>query len=72
MTTLNGMPGIETTEFLVSKIDDETVAFETNFVEALFPYSLSCVMMVSPCRARELNYDWAQYALHPSGTELRL
>src|SRR5712671_1095160 len=52
----------------VSKLDDYTVAFETNFVESLFPYSLSYVMMVSQCRARELNYDWAQYALHPSGT----
>src|SRR5207253_1926690 len=52
----------------VSKIDDYTVAFENNFVESLFPYSLSYVMMVSQCRAKELNYDWAQYALHPSGT----
>jgi peptide/nickel transport system substrate-binding protein len=52
----------------VSKIDDDTVAFETNFVESLFPYSLSYVMMVSQCRAKELNYDWAQYALHASGT----
>jgi peptide/nickel transport system substrate-binding protein len=52
----------------VSKLDDYTVAFETNFVESLFPYSLSYVMMVSQCRAKELNYDWAQYALHPSGT----
>ena len=52
----------------VSKIDDHTVAFENNFVESLFPYSLSYVMMVSQCRAKELNYDWAQYALHPSGT----
>ena len=52
----------------VSKLDDYTVAFETNFVESLFPYSLSYVMMVSQCRAKELNYDWAQYGLHPSGT----
>jgi len=52
----------------VSKLDDYTVAFENNFVESLFPYSLSYVMMVSQCRAKELNYDWAQYALHPSGT----
>ena len=52
----------------VNKIDDYTVAFETNFVESLFPYSLSYVMMVSQRRAKELNYDWAQYALHPSGT----
>jgi peptide/nickel transport system substrate-binding protein len=52
----------------VAKIDDYTVAFETNFVESLFPYTLSYVLMVSPCRAKEVNYDWAQYALHPSGT----
>ena len=52
----------------VSKIDDHTVAFETNFVESLFPYSLSYVMMISSCRAQALHYDWAQYALHPSGT----
>ena len=52
----------------VDKIDDHTVAFKTNFVESLFPYSLSYIMMVSPCRAKALNYDWAQYALHPSGT----
>jgi hypothetical protein len=28
----------------VSKLDDYTVAFETNFVESLFRYSLSYVM----------------------------
>ncbi|HXO03058.1 MAG TPA: ABC transporter substrate-binding protein, partial [Stellaceae bacterium] len=52
----------------VTKVDDYTVAFENNFVESLFPYTLSYVLMVSPCRAKEVNYDWAQYALHPSGT----
>jgi ABC-type transport system substrate-binding protein len=52
----------------VAKLDDYTVAIETNFVESLFPYSLSYVMMVSQCRAKEFNYDWAQYAQHPSGT----
>src|SRR6267143_398132 len=52
----------------VSKIDDYTVVFENNFVESLFPYTLSYVLMISPCRAKEVNYDWAQYALHPSGT----
>jgi peptide/nickel transport system substrate-binding protein len=52
----------------VSKIDDYTVAFENNFVESLFPYTLSYVLMIGPCRAKEVNYDWAQYALHPSGT----
>src|SRR4029077_6090349 len=52
----------------VTKIDDYTVAIENNFVESLFPYTLSYVLMISPCRAKEVNYDWAQYALHPSGT----
>jgi peptide/nickel transport system substrate-binding protein len=52
----------------VAKVDDNTVAFENNFVESLFPYTLSYIMMISPCRVKELNNDWAQYALHPSGT----
>ena len=52
----------------VTKLDDYTVAIENNFVESLFPYTLTYVMMISPCRAKEVNYDWAQYALHPSGT----
>src|SRR5580704_6167657 len=52
----------------VSKVDDNTVAFDNNFVESLFPYTLSYIMMVSPCRVKELNNDWGQYALHPSGT----
>jgi peptide/nickel transport system substrate-binding protein len=52
----------------VSKIDDDTVAFKTKFVESLFPYTLSYVMMISPCRAKEVNYDWQRYALQPSGT----
>src|ERR1700752_3084290 len=29
---------------------------------------MSFVMMVSPCRAKEVKYDWTQYALNPSGT----
>jgi peptide/nickel transport system substrate-binding protein len=52
----------------VTKIDDSTVAFDNNFTESLFPYTLSYVMMVSPCQVKALNNDWAQYALHPSGT----
>ena len=52
----------------LDKIDDFTVAFHTNFVESLFPYTLSYVLMISPCRAKAVNYDWQQYALHPSGT----
>src|SRR5215468_8675084 len=53
----------------VTKVDDYTVAIENNFVESLFPYTLTYVLMISPCRAKEVNYDWAQYALNPSGTD---
>ena len=52
----------------VTKLDDYTVAIENNFLESLFPYTLSYVLMISPCRAKEVNYDWAQYAQRPSGT----
>ena len=52
----------------VTKIDDNTVAFDNNFVESLFPYTLAYIMMVSPCQVKALNNDWGQYALHPSGT----
>jgi len=52
----------------VTKLDEDTVTIENNFVESLFPYTLTYVLMISPCRAREMNYDWEQYALHPSGT----
>src|SRR5262249_42160633 len=51
----------------VSKVDDYTIAIENNFLESLFPYTLTYVLMISPYRAKEVNYDWAQYALHPSG-----
>ena len=52
----------------VEKIDAMTVAFETNFVESLFPYSLSYVLMVSQCRLKAVNGDWGAYAVQPSGT----
>jgi ABC-type transport system substrate-binding protein len=52
----------------ISKIDDYTVAFETKVPDSLFPYELSYVMMISPCRAKEVKYNWTDYAAHPSGT----
>ena len=52
----------------VEKVDDHTVAFATKVPDALFPYMMSFVMMVSPCRAKEVKYNWTEYALHPSGT----
>jgi len=36
----------------VTKLDDYTVAIENNFLESLFPYTLTYVLMISPCRAR--------------------
>jgi ABC-type transport system substrate-binding protein len=52
----------------VQKIDDYTVAFDTKAPDSLFPYEISYVLLISPCRAKEVKYDWAQYALRPSGT----
>jgi len=52
----------------VEKVDDHTVAFTTKVPDALFPHMMSFVMMVSPCRAKEVKYDWTEYALRPSGT----
>ena len=52
----------------VQKIDDYTVAFDTKGPDSLFPYEISYVLMISPCRAKEVNYNWAEYSLRPSGT----
>src|SRR5579885_2487658 len=52
----------------VEKIDDHTVAFTTKVPDSLFPYEISYVLMISPCRAKAVNYNWTEYALHPSGT----
>jgi peptide/nickel transport system substrate-binding protein len=52
----------------VEKIDDYTVAFKTKVPDSLFPYEISFILFISPCRAKEVKYDWTQYALHPSGT----
>ncbi len=52
----------------IEKIDDHSVAITTKFVESLFPYDMSYVLMISRCRAQALNYDWTAYANQPSGT----
>ena len=52
----------------VEKIDDYTVAFTTKVPDLLFPYMISYILMVSPCRAKEVKYDWKIYAEKPSGT----
>lgn len=52
----------------VEKVDDHTVAFTTKVPDSLFPYMISYILMVSPCRATEVKYDWRVYAEKPSGT----
>lgn len=52
----------------VEKIDDLTVAITTKTVDSLFQYNISYVMMVSPCRAKEVNYNWTEFGARPSGT----
>jgi peptide/nickel transport system substrate-binding protein len=52
----------------VEKVDDHTVAFTTKVPDSLFPYMMSYVLMISPCRAQEVNNNWTEYALKPSGT----
>jgi peptide/nickel transport system substrate-binding protein len=52
----------------VDKVDDLTVAFNTKTPDSLFQYNISYVMMISPCRAREVKYNWSEYAARPSGT----
>src|SRR6266699_1452688 len=52
----------------VEKVDDHTVAFTTKVPDALFPYMMSYVLMISPCRAKEVNNNWTEYAQKPSGT----
>jgi peptide/nickel transport system substrate-binding protein len=52
----------------IEKIDDHTVAITTKFIESLFPYDMSYLLMISRCRAEALHYDWNAYASQPSGT----
>jgi ABC-type transport system substrate-binding protein len=52
----------------VEKLDDHTIAINNKFVESLFPYDMSYVLMISHCRAESVKYDWNAYAAHPSGT----
>jgi peptide/nickel transport system substrate-binding protein len=36
--------------------------------DTLFPYEIIYVLLVSPCRAKEVKYDWQAYSDKPSGT----
>jgi peptide/nickel transport system substrate-binding protein len=53
---------------VASKIDDHTVAFDTKVTDSLLPYELSYWLLISPCRAKEVKYNWTEYAQRPSGT----
>jgi peptide/nickel transport system substrate-binding protein len=44
------------------------VAITTKVAESNFPYSMSYIPMISPCKAETLKYDWNAYANDPSGT----
>jgi peptide/nickel transport system substrate-binding protein len=50
------------------KIDASTVAIETVDVDALLPYQLSFLFMVSPARFAAVGSDWARFNTEPSGT----
>ncbi len=50
------------------KIDERTVAVITNQTDGSVLFQLTFLMMVSPARWRELNGDWARFAMNPSGT----
>jgi ABC-type transport system substrate-binding protein len=52
----------------VEKVDDFTIAVNTNHIDSLFPYQINQVLLVSRCRLRSLNNDNVAYAMHPSGT----
>ncbi len=52
----------------VEKVDDHTVALHTKVPSSLFPYEMSFIAITSKCRAEALKYDWAAYAMQPSGT----
>jgi ABC-type transport system substrate-binding protein len=49
-------------------LDDHTVAITTKAPDALFPYEISYILLVSPCQATADHYNWSAFAQHPSGT----
>ena len=51
----------------VEKVDDHTVAFITKVPDSLFPYEISYVLMISPCRAKEVNNNWTRIRAAPVG-----
>jgi len=52
----------------IEKVDEHTVAITTKIPSSMFPYEMSFILMTSRCRAEALKYDWAAFAMQPSGT----
>jgi peptide/nickel transport system substrate-binding protein len=52
----------------VEKVDDYTIAFDTNIVISLFPYNTPYLLMMSPCALKKAGYDYQVYAKAPAGT----
>jgi ABC-type transport system substrate-binding protein len=62
--TRSRMPSIVRAE----KIDSGTIAVVTETPDAMTPYQLSFLLMVSPSRHAGLGGDWVKFSTQPSGT----
>ncbi|WP_158747750.1 ABC transporter substrate-binding protein [Acidisphaera sp. L21] len=49
-------------------VDANTIEITTEAVDAFFPYEISYLLYSSPAQWEKFGHDWAQIALHPSGT----
>ncbi len=52
----------------VEKVDDYTIAIDTNTVSSLFPYNTPFLLIMSPCALKKAGYDYQVYAKAPAGT----
>jgi peptide/nickel transport system substrate-binding protein len=52
----------------VEKVDDYTIAVNTNGPDSLLPYELTGLFMISNCAVEAVGNDYVQYAQKPSGT----
>ncbi len=52
----------------VEKVDDYTIAIDTNTVSSLFPYNTPFLIIMSPCALKKAGYDYQVYAKAPAGT----
>ncbi|HUB98123.1 MAG TPA: ABC transporter substrate-binding protein [Stellaceae bacterium] len=52
----------------VEKIDDFTIAIDTNSIMSVFPYNVPFLLMMSPCAMQKAGNDYQAYAKAPAGT----